>query len=108
MWREIKGGWIRVTTLRGPHSALRMRVFASAPARTVAGEEEVCRVHVEERGRKREKEIGRRPERKREREAATIKSSSCQPGRAFTVWSYPGERETRCDCEGGRGMQRSV
>lgn len=80
-----------------------MRVFASATARTVAGEEEVCRVHVGERGREGERERDREETREKEREAATMKSSSCQPGRAFTVWSYPGERETRCGWESGRG-----
>ena len=87
------------------HSALCMRVLASAPARTVAGEEEVCRVRVGEREREKERERageregGRRPrrerergmEREREREAATMSASSCQPGRASTVWKYLGE-----------------
>lgn len=65
-----------------------MRVLASAPARTVAGEEEVCRVRVgvreREKGREgleRERQGGDPGERKkREKEAATMSSSSCQPG----------------------------
>lgn len=43
-----------------------------------------------------------------ERETATMRGSSCQPGRAFTVWSYLGKRETRCECRGGRGMRRGT
>lgn len=102
-------------------SALRMRVLASAPAaRAVAGKEEVCCVREgwggRERGgvgvkreRVRKKEREETQERDKEKEAAaTVSSSSCQPGRASTVWNYLGERQMKCEYQGGRGMQRGV
>lgn len=83
LYRRFEGKLTEDARNDTPHS-----VCASAPARTVAGEEEVCRVRVgvreRERGREgleRERQGGDPGDRKkREKEGATMSSSSCQPG----------------------------
>jgi len=79
------------TTLRGPHSTLRMRILVSAPARTVAGEEEVCRVSLErerERDSERGEEIQERESKRQHLRAAAVASSG-----AHGCLGHLGERE---------------
>lgn len=114
--RRKKYPRMRATPLRGPLSALRMRILASASAaRTVAGEEEVCRVRVgeRERGKEERREGGDPGEREKERERGSNYEQQQQqlPARARIYcldlpWR---KREARMEegC-GGRGCLQRV